>query len=104
MELKLVGFRYFLGVLLSIFIILPQTILIIHLFETFQGPSIKKRLIMYVFGSYLELLVIFLLVLYNTWVDNKLYRILFVIIAFPSGLLASYLMYRSFIKGLEKEK
>ena len=32
----------------------------------------------------------FLIVIDNIWVDDKLYRILFVKNAFPSGLIATY--------------
>ena len=84
-----------------IFLVTPQSLMINKLFQTFEGEIIKKRIFRYLCSVYLEFLIILLLTLYHTFVDNQIFRTIYFIITFPSALIAAYFIYKSFGKELE---
>ena len=86
---------------LMIFLIVPEMILAVKLINLFEGIPLKRRIKMFIISVFLELTTVFLLILYNTWIDNPIFKIIFVLVIPPLSTLAAYFIYRSFGKGLE---
>jgi hypothetical protein len=88
-------------IILLVFLVIPQVFLSIRLLKVFEGAVLKKRIHWYLICVFFEFSLMFALFLYNTWVDNQIYRMIYVFI-FPSlGYIAAYLIYRSFVKQLD---
>ena len=86
----------------TIFLIVPEIILALKLKHIFGGLSLIRRIRLFIISVFLEFIVILLIVLYNTWINN--YPVLMVIYSFimpPLGTLAAYFIYKSFGKELE---
>ena len=91
-------------IVLSLYLVLPQSIFAFKLLKSFQGEIIKKRILKYLISVILEYFLTFMLILYNTWTDNQIFRLIYLfIISFPLGILAAYLIYKSLIKELDKK-
>jgi hypothetical protein len=87
-------------IMVSLYLVLPHTFLSFRLIKTFQG-EVKKRIIRYILSVYLEFLIVYLLIIYNTWVDNPVIEVLNFIINVPASMLAAYFIYKSLIEQLE---
>ncbi|NHJ20130.1 MAG: hypothetical protein EAX91_04240 [Candidatus Lokiarchaeota archaeon] len=85
----------------SVFIVIPQIPLSIRLIKVFEGKVLKKRIYWYLICVFFEFSLAFAAFLYNTWVDNQIYRFVYVFIFPPLGSIGAYLIYRSFIKELD---
>jgi len=86
---------------LSIFLVIPQIYFSIKLYKIFEGVKLRRRINMFIISVLLELSVVFSLFLYNTWVENEIYRLIFIILVPETSTIAAYLLYRSFGKALE---
>ena len=85
-----------------IFLIVPEIILAVKLINTFEGVPLKRRIKLLIISIFLEIAIILLLVLYNTWINTTLvFKVIFVFVMPPLSILSAYLIYRSFGKGLE---
>ena len=84
-----------------LFLILPQIYYSVKLRKVFEGAVMRRRINLFIFGISLELEVVIFLFLYNTLVDNQIFRIIFIIITPAVSTIAGYLLYRSFGKELE---
>jgi hypothetical protein len=69
--------------------------------KEFKGLLMEKRVKMFLISVFLDIFDVFILVLYNTWVDNPIYRGLHFFIAFPITTVAAFLAYQSFGKNIE---
>lgn len=86
---------------LLIFVVIPQIFLSIKLLEVFEGKVLKKRIYLFLITVFFEFSMAFALFLYNTWIDNQIYRTLYVFIFPPLGSIGAYLIYRSFVRELD---
>lgn len=87
-------------IIVSLYLVLPHTFLSFRLLKTFQG-DVRKRITRYIISVYLEFLIVYVLILYNTWVDNKVIGVLNFIINVPAALLSAYFIYKSLIEHLK---
>jgi len=88
-------------VFLFIFVIIPEINLSFKLVKVFEGRILKRRINLFVVSVFIESSLVFGLFLYNTWIDNTIYRIIYPL-TFPIiGTIAAFLMYKSFGKELE---
>jgi hypothetical protein len=85
---------------LTIALILPQMYLTRKLLLVFGGEKLNNRIKNFIIGVFLNFLIIYLLVLYNTWIINNLFRIMTIIFNFIAGPLSGFLIYRGFGKDL----
>jgi hypothetical protein len=95
------NFAIFSWISFGIFMILPQFIISVIILRKFKGDFIRKRLIKYVFSVFLEFSIIMLVILYNTWTENAIYRILYFVFTVPSSFIAAYFVYKAVVHGLE---
>jgi hypothetical protein len=86
---------------LTLFIIVPQIILTPRLLNAFEGEKLKKRIKQSIISFFLEYATIYSLVLYNTWTENSIFRLIFPAINFVMGMIAAYYIYKSLGKELE---
>ena len=86
---------------LFIFVIIPQIYLSFKLVKVFEGIILKRRINLFIISVFLEFILVFSLFLYNTWVENWIYRTFYVVIIPATGTLAAFLIYKSFGKELE---
>lgn len=84
----------------TIFFTFPATIISIKVIKIFEGTTMTKRTRQFLFGIFLEFIIIYLLILYNTWIDNEIYRIANPIIILPLSLFSAYFIYIGFGKEL----
>jgi hypothetical protein len=87
--------------LLFTFVIIPQTYLSFKLVKVFEGKVLKRRINMYIVSVFLGLSMVFAIFLYNAWIENTIYRIIYPIIFPIFGTIAAFLIYKSFGKELE---
>ncbi|NVM17128.1 MAG: hypothetical protein HWN80_05380 [Candidatus Lokiarchaeota archaeon] len=87
--------------LLLIFLVIPQIYLSNKLIKVFEGVVLKKRITLFIISVFLEFASVYGLFLYNTWIENEIYRNIYVFIFPPIATIAAYLIYRSFGKELE---
>jgi len=83
------------------FVILPQVYLSFKLVKVFEGKLLRRRINMYIMSVFLELSMVFALILYNAWIENAIYRIIYPLIFPIIGTIAAFLIYKSFGKELE---
>lgn len=88
-------------VYLTIFIIVPQVILTRKLLNAYEGAKLKKRIKQFLISFFLEYVTIYLLILYNTWTENPLLRLISPTLNFIIGMFAVYYIYKGLGKGLE---
>jgi hypothetical protein len=86
---------------LTIFLIGPQILLSLKLFSAFEGVKLKKRIKQFIISAFLEYATIYLLALYNTWIESTILRLIFPAINFVIGMTAAYYIYKSLGKELE---
>ena len=84
-----------------IFLIIPQLYLSRKILKEFKGILLKGRLNLFVISVFLILLMAVLLFLYNTWIENVIFRTFYVFIMPETGAIAAYLVYRGFGKSLD---
>jgi len=85
-----------------VFLIVPEIILAIKLLNIFEGVPLKRRIKLFIISIFLEFAIVLLLVLYNTWINNTLvFKVIYLFIMPPLGILVAYLIYKSFGKALE---
>ena len=87
--------------LLFTFVIIPQIYLSFKLVKVFEGVILKRRIKMYIVSVFLGLSMVFAIFLYNAWIENTIYRILYPLIFPALGTIAAFLIYKSFGKELE---
>ncbi|NHJ20131.1 MAG: hypothetical protein EAX91_04245 [Candidatus Lokiarchaeota archaeon] len=85
---------------LVIFILIPQIYFSFKLKKIFEGATLRRRINMYLVSFYLEFLVVFSVFLYNTWIDNQIYRIFYLVIMPATSTIAAFLVYKGFGKNL----
>jgi hypothetical protein len=86
-------------IIVSLFLVLPHTILSFQLLKSFQG-EVRKRITRYILSVYLEFVVVYVLIFYNTFVDNPVIEVLNLTISVPASLLSAYFIYKSFVESL----
>jgi len=85
-----------------IFLIVPEIILAVKLINLFEGVLLKRRIKLFIISIFLELTIVLLLVLYNTWINNTpIFKVIYLFIMPPLGILAAFFIYKSFGKALE---
>lgn len=87
--------------LLFIFILIPQIYLSFKLVKVFEGRILKRRIKMFIVSVFLESIMVFSLYLYNTWVENQIFRIIYILIIPATATIAGFLIYKSFGKELD---
>ena len=95
------SFAIFSWITFIIFMIIPHMVISVILFRKFKGIFIRKRIKRYVFSVFLKFFIVMLVILYNTWTDNTIYRTVYLIIVVPSSFIAAYFVYKAFVQGLE---
>jgi hypothetical protein len=85
---------------LIVFIVIPQVILSYKMIIVFEGVILKRRIQLFIISVFLEFLVVFFVILYNTWIENELYRVFHRLFFPPITFLAAYLVYQGFGKEL----
>jgi len=88
-------------IFLFIFVIIPQIYLSFKLVKVFEGIILKRRINRFIVSVFLELTVVVSLFLYNTWVENEIFRLVYIIIIPATATIAAFLIYKSFGKELE---
>ena len=86
-------------IMVSVYLLLPHTILSFRLLKTFKG-EVKTRVTQYILSVYLEFLIVYWLIVYNTWVDNQVIEVITFIINVPASMLAAYFIYKSLVSQL----
>ncbi len=86
---------------LVFFIIIPEIIMAVKLVNLFKGSNVVIRIKLFLLSTFLEYVAMILLVLYNMLPENHPYRLIHLFIGSPLGLVAAYLIYRSFGKNIE---
>jgi len=87
-------------IMVSVYLVLPHSILSFYLLKTFQG-QVKKRITRYILSVFLEFVIVYILIIYNTWVNNQVIGVLTFIINIPASTLAAYFIYKSLVSQLE---
>lgn len=82
-------------------LVIPEIIMAIKLLKIFKGVEIVIRIKQFLVSSFLEYVVIILLILYNTLPNNHEYHSIILFINLPLSMLAAYFIYRSFGKKIE---
>ena len=86
---------------LFILVIIPQIYLSFKLVKVFEGIILKHRINLFIVSVFLELIMVFSLFLYHTWVTNEIYRVFYIIVMPATATIAGFLIYKSFGKELE---
>ena len=95
------SFLIFTWITLVIFLLIPQIYFSFKLYKIFGGIKLRRRINMFIISVILELSVVFALFLYNTWVENELFRLIFIMLVPETSTIAAFLLYRSFGKKLD---
>ena len=81
--------------------VFPEGILAYTLFKELKGKEAKKRIKKIVISTYLEFVVIYLIILFNALVDNFFIKIFIAIVNFAIGFLAAFFISQSIGKKWE---
>jgi hypothetical protein len=95
---------FFLGInwaYILIFYIIPQIYFSLKILKVYEGIVLKRRLNRFIIAVFLELLVLSILFLYNTWIDNVIFRTLYIFVMPELATFAAYLVYKGFGKNLD---
>ena len=95
---------FFLGFSWSYFLIFytfPLLYLSLKILKVYEGIVLKRRLNRFIISVFLMLLVAFFMFLYNTWIENVIFRTFYLFIMPELGMLGAYLVYKGFGKDLE---
>ncbi|NVM45326.1 MAG: hypothetical protein HWN79_10445 [Candidatus Lokiarchaeota archaeon] len=87
--------------ILAVFLLMPQIYFSFKLYKIFGGIKLRRRINMFIVSAFLELTVVFSLFLYNTWVENEIFRLIYILLVPETSTIAAYLLYKSFGKKLE---
>lgn len=82
-------------IFVTTFLVMPEVIFSLKLRKYIGDKIVRKKMWQFIFSFFLEFLMIYNLTLYNTWVDNYIYRALFPFFNLPIGFSAALLMYLS---------
>ncbi len=85
----------------TIFLIVPEIILAVKLINIFEGVALKRRIKLFILSVFLEFAIVLLIILYNTWINNSDFKVIYLFVVPPLSTLAAYFIYKSFGKGLE---
>ena len=83
-----------------IFYVIPQLYLSFKILKIYEGLVLKRRLNLFIISVFLGLLIAFSLFLFNTWIDNIIYKSFHMFIGLVFGIYAAYLIYKGFGKDL----
>ncbi len=86
---------------ITIFLIVPEIILAVKLINIFEGVPLKRRIKLFILSIFLEFAIVLLIILYNTWINNAVFKVIYLFVVPPFSMLAAYFIYKSFGKGLE---
>ncbi len=95
---------FFLGfswIYFLLFLIIPQIYLSFKILRVFEGRVLKKRLNRFIIATFIGLLVLVFLFLYNTWIENDVFRTYYIFIMPELATIAAYLVYKGFGKKLD---
>lgn len=95
------NFLIFSWIIFFFVLIIPQIYFSFKLLKIFEGAVLRRRINMFLISVFLELTVVFALFLYNTWIDNEIYRILYILTIPEISTIAAFLIYKSFGKELD---
>ncbi|MBY9008402.1 MAG: hypothetical protein KGD74_00890 [Candidatus Lokiarchaeota archaeon] len=84
-----------------LFLIIPQIYLSLKILKVYEGIVLKRRLNRFIIAVFIGLLVLFFLFLYNTWIENGIFRTFYIFIIPELATLAAYLVYKGFGKDLD---
>ena len=93
-------FLIFAWITLVVFLLIPQIYYSFKLFKIFEGAKLRRRINLFIVSVFLELTVVFALFLYNTWVENEIFRLIFILLVPETSTIAAFLLYKSFGKDL----
>jgi len=82
-------------------LVIPEIIMGFKLLKIFKGVKIVIRIKLFLLSTFLEYLVMMILILYNTLPNYIVYRPILAIIGPLLAMLAAYLIYRSFGKNID---
>lgn len=82
-------------------LIVPEVIFSLNLSKYINDKKVRKKIWKFMISLYLEVFIVYSLILYNTWIDNYIYRILFAFFNLPVEISAALLIYFSVGKPLE---
>lgn len=85
----------------TIFLIVPEIILAVKLKNIFEGVPLERRIKLFILSVFLNFANVLLIVLYNTWINNAVFKVIYIFVVPPVGMLAAYFIYKSFGKVLE---
>ena len=88
-------------IFISISLIIPQIFLSFKLIKVFEGVVLKRRIILFIVSVFIEFITLYALFLYNTWVENLIYRTVYISIFPILSTIGAFLIYRGFGKELE---
>lgn len=86
------------GFYIIVFLLIPEILITINLTKLFKDTNIKNRISMFLISIYLEFIIVLLTTLYNTWIENSIFRTILPIFNLLAGSLAAILLYLSFGK------
>ena len=84
----------------TIFLIVPEIILAVKLINTFEGVLLKRRIKLFIFSIFLEFVIVLLIVLYNTRINDPVFKVIYSFSMPPLSMLTAYLIYKSVGKEL----
>ena len=94
-------FLVFSWIIFLFLLIIPQIYFSFRLLKIFEGVILRRRIYMFLISAFLELTVVFALFLYNTWVENQIYRMLYILTVPEISTIAAFLIYKSFGEELD---
>jgi hypothetical protein len=86
---------------ITIFLIVPEIFLAVKLINIFEGVPLKRRIKLFILSVFLEFAIVLLIILYNTWINNAVFKVINLFVVPPLSMLSAYFIYKSFGKGLE---
>jgi hypothetical protein len=85
----------------SSFLIIPEIFFAQKLLREFKGLPMYGRIKLFIFGIFLGFVENYLLLIYNTWTENLIYRNIHLIFAVLLTAGGAYLVYRGFGRSLK---
>ena len=82
-------------------LILPELFLATKIMGEFKGSQIQSRVKMFILGGLLNFFNLYFLILYNSWPENLIYRIMIPFIALILNIVSAYLAYHGIGRALE---
>jgi hypothetical protein len=94
-------FLIFSWTFLVAFLIIPQIYFSLKLLKIFEGVTLKRRINMFIIGTFVELSVVFIFFLYRVLIDNPFFGIFYISLVTIVSPIAAFVIYKSFLKELE---